>query len=498
MKMDFLCSIKRLQTKMKTLKYGLIILVVFMIVPINLRAQSKEIPVTTSSKEALKLFLDGRAKFDDNEFVAAASLFDKAIQTDPNFAIAYLYRAESGGGYKIFRQNLDKAISLIGKVSEGEKLEIQYNQANADGNGQKQKELLDKLLVSFPSDKRVQAGAGMYYFGINDFSNALKHFLKATELDKNYSSAYNMIGYCQSALNNYPEAEKAFQTYIKLIPDRGNPYDSYGELLLKMGKYDESIVQYKKAFEKDPINFASSLTGIGDNYLFKGDYETARKYYLDYYDKAPTPVTKLTALYLKATSYIYEGKTENSIKAFDEYRLMAEKENLVTNAIASYTNQGYVYTESGNPAEGLKLYDKAIDLQGKSKLPVADNENVNTYFMMLHIYLLVSNNELEKAIPELEKYKQKVESRKNPGEEMNLNSMSGYFEMKKSNYDKAIEYFSKANKEDPWNLYYTAVTYNKKGDRQNALKLFKKITNWNINTLRLALVQKRAMEELKK
>jgi len=76
--------------------------------------------------------------------------FDKAIQTDPNFAMAYLYRAQSGGGNIVYRQNLNKAVSLIGNVSEGEKLEIQYNQAYADGNDQKQKELFDKLLVSFP------------------------------------------------------------------------------------------------------------------------------------------------------------------------------------------------------------------------------------------------------------------------------------------------------------------------------------------------------------
>jgi tetratricopeptide (TPR) repeat protein len=487
-----------METKMKTLKYALFILVVFLIVPLNLQAQPKEVPVTTSSKDALKFFLDGRDKFDNNEFNAAASLFDKALQTDPSFAMAYLYRAQSGGGYNVYRQNLNKAISLTGKVSEGEKLEIEYNEAYADGNGQKQKEFLDKLLVSFPSDKRIQAGAGMYYFGNNDFSTALLHFSKAAELDKNYSSTYNMIGYCYSALNNYQEAEKAFQTYIKLVPDRGNPYDSYGELLMKMGKYDESIVQYKKAYEKDPANFVSSLSGIGDNYIFKGDYETARKYYQDYFDKASTPGAKLSALFLKAVSYVHEGKTENAIKAFDDYRMMAEKENLVPTAIGAFVNQGLVYTESGNSAEGMKLYDKVIDLIGSSKLMEADKENMFTSSMMWHVYFLVSNNELEKAIPELEKAKLKVEGRKNPGEEMNLNAMFGFFELKKGTYDKAIEYFSKANQEDPWTMYYTAVAYNKKGDRPNALKLFEKIKNWNVNSLRLALVRKRAMEELKK
>lgn len=474
---------------MKTLKYGLLVLIVFIIVPINLLAQIKEVPVMTSSKEALKFFLDGRDKFDNIEFMVAASLFDKAIQKDPNFAMAYLYRAQSGGGYNVFRQNLDKAVNLAGKVSEGEKLEIQYIQAYAEGNGQKQKECLDKLLASFPSDKRVQSGAGQYFYSINDFSNALKHFLKAIDLDKNFASAYNMIGYCQSALNNYQEAEKAFRTYIKLVPEKGNPYDSYAELLLKMGKYDESIAEYKMAVEKDPVNFAGSLKGVGDNYIFKGDYMSARKYYQDYYDKAPTPVAKLTALLSKAMSYIYESKIEDAIKVLDDYRLLAEKENLVTNEIMSYAYQGFVYTELGNPAEGMKLYDKAIDLLGKSKLPEADKENMITSSMEWHIYALVSNDELDKAAPELEKYRQKVESRKNPGEEMEMNSMYGFFEIRKGNYDKAIEHFPKANTESPWNWYYNAVAYNKKGDKQNALKLFDKITKCNVNSFDLALVK---------
>ena len=115
---------------------------------------------------------------------------------------------------------------------------------------------------------------------LNDFQNALAHFTKAKEIDSNFAPVYNMIGYCQSALNNYPAAEEAFQTYIKLMPDRPNPYDSYAELLLKMGKYDESIAQYKKALEKDPT-FTTSLAGIGNNYVFKGDYTAARKYFQD-------------------------------------------------------------------------------------------------------------------------------------------------------------------------------------------------------------------------
>jgi Flp pilus assembly protein TadD, contains TPR repeats len=498
MKIEFLCSTKRLEAEMRTLKYGLFILVVFMIVPITLLAQNKEVPITTSSKEALKYFMDGRDKLESGESPAEAiSLFEKAIQKDPNFAKAYLYRAQSGGGYNVFRQNLDKAVSLIGKVSEGEKLEIQYSQASADGNGQKQKEYLDQLLKAFPTDKRVHQSAAWYYSSINDFDKAIVHFNKSIELDNKYAQAYNGLGIAQTALNNYPEAEKALQSYIKLKPDKPDPYDTYGYLLLKSGRYDESIVQYKKALERDPA-YSFSLTGLGNNYIFKGDYESARKYYQDCFDKASDIDWKFNALFYKATSFVHEGKIENAITAFDEFRALAEKENLVPYAIWSYAYQGYVYSESGNPAEGMKFYDKAIDLLGKSKLPEADNESMITYSLAWHAYELLSNGELDKAMPELEKYKQKVESRMNPGEEMDLNSMFGLFETRKGNYDKALEYFAKANTESAMNWYYTALAYSKKGDKQNAFKLFDKIAKWNVNSLDLALVRKHAMEELKK
>ncbi len=481
---------------MKTNKLSSSVLwVICMALPFNLLAQVNEIPITTSSSEALKFFKEGRDKSEDFKNAEAASLFDKAIQKDPNFAMAYLYRAQSGGGNTIYMQNLEKAIGLADKVSEGERLEIQYFKASGEGNGEKQKELLGQLLKSFPSDKRVQDLAGIYYFSINDFQAALSYFNKSAEIDPKYASAYNMIGYCQSALNNYPESEKAFKTYISLTPNSPNGYDSYGELLLKMGKYDESIVQYKKAIQYDPA-FASSLAGIGNNYIFKGDYETARKNYQDYYDKSALINGKFDALLLKAVSYIYEEKPAQAIAVIEDYRDLAEKKNLTTNAIQAYNLEGFILSETGNPAEGIEHFRKAEELLGTSKLSETTRENLNTYSMLWKFYALTANAEYDKAKIESENCSQKVDSRKNPGEEMWLNSLYSFNEFKKGDYDQAIQYYSKADQEDPMNWYYLGVAYSKKGDKQKASELFGKVTKYNVNSLSLALVRKRASQEL--
>ena len=483
---------------MKTLNYLSFALVIFCLVcTSDLQAQVKEVPVTTSSKDALNYFLEGRDNFENIEFTEAASFFDKAILKDPDFAMAYLYRSSSGGGFNISRQNLEKAESLIMKVSEGEKLEILFAKSSADGNNLQAKEYLDQLLKLYPDDKRVQMFAGSYYYSINDFKNSLVHLTTATELDKNYAPSYNLIGYCYSAMNNYQEAEKAFQTYIRLIPEKANPYDSYGEMLLNMGKYDESIAQYKKAIEKNP-SFTSSLLGISNNYIFKGDYQSARKYIQEFFNKASNVSDKLVAQYNKALSYIYEGKIHDAMVAFEEYRTMSEKENLTTNCIMSFAYQGYMLSEDGKPLEGTTYYEKAIDLIGKSNLPETIKENFLTESMLWRFYFLIVNSDLSNAETEAVKCKTRVESRRNIGEEMMLNGLLGLLEIKKGNYDKAITYLLNSDGQDPWTWYYTGIAYSKKGEMENANKFFKKVTSCNISSLDLAVVRNRAFEELKK
>ena len=168
-------------------------------------------------------------------------------------------------------------------------------------------------------------------------------------------------------------------------------------------------------------------------------------------------------------------------------------------AAASYQAARAVWEAvCGNAAEGKKYFEKVNDLIGTAKLPESVKENLIVGSMMSNVYFLTANGELDKALAESDKCRQKVESRKNPGEEMGLNSLMAFLEIKRGNYDKAIEYYSKSDTENPKNWYYTAVAYSKKGDKQNALKLFEKITKWNVNSVNLALFRKRAMDELKK
>src|SRR4029077_13727961 len=198
-----------------------------------------KIAVTTSSEDARKEFLLGRDLQEKLQVQDSIQHYDKAISLDPNFALAELNRAQVSPTGKEFFDHMKKAVSLSDKASNGARLLILGNEAGANGNAAKQKEYLDQLVAAYPNDERAHFNLGGYYFGQQDYANAIEHYKKATELNPNYSTAFNILGYAYRQSEDYANSERAFKQYIVLIPNDPNPYDSYAELLLKIGRFDE-------------------------------------------------------------------------------------------------------------------------------------------------------------------------------------------------------------------------------------------------------------------
>ena len=78
----------------------------------NKAADAGKIPVTTSSEEARKEFLQGRDLQEKLLIQDSIAHFDKALSLDPNFALAELQRAQVSPTGKEFFDHLNKAVSL--------------------------------------------------------------------------------------------------------------------------------------------------------------------------------------------------------------------------------------------------------------------------------------------------------------------------------------------------------------------------------------------------
>jgi tetratricopeptide (TPR) repeat protein len=435
--------------------------------------QSKGEMKLTASKEALALFMQGREKVENLE--DQGTLFEQAIRKDPNFAIAYLY---AGRTNQDFWNNLAKAVSLADKVSPGEREWILAAKAQAEGNLPEAKTHLDQLLKLHPGDVRAQVQMANYYGNIGDDVNSLKHFTQATALDKTYAPAYNSIGYANFRLGRYDAAEQAFKTYIKLIPNNPNPYDSYAELLMKTGRYDESIRQYNMALAKDAA-FVNSYRGVGDNYAYKGDFAKARETFQRMYEKAPDDNWRDLALISLVNSYVLEGKTDEALKAHDRRRELAEARKDTQALIGIHANAAFMLAEAGRFEEAAKELEASDKLREDESLPAAFRKNARYGKAQNHAFLLIKQQQFDPAGSQVEEIGRLVAAKKNPNWERGYNTTLGHLELGRKNYAKAIEDFAKGQPNDPYAWYYTAAAYEASGDRKKAAELYQRVVAWN-------------------
>ena len=325
--------------------------------PVVANKDSGKIPITTSSEEARKEFLNGRELNEKLLITDSIQHFDKAISLDPNFALAEWNRALVSPTGKEFFDHLKKAVTLSDKASNGERLLILGTEAGANGNAARQKEQLEKLVADYPNDERGHFNLGGYYFGQQELPKAIEQYKKATELAPNYSPAYNILGYALRQNVDYAGAEQAFKKYIELIPNDPNPYDSYAELLLKMGKFDESVTQYKKALAIDP-NFINSYQGIAAALMYQGKPDEATAELQKISERARSDGERRTGLFALTVVDIDSGKLDKALEDMDKQYALGEKTNDIPAMTGDLQLKGNILLEMGRSDDARALFDR--------------------------------------------------------------------------------------------------------------------------------------------
>lgn len=441
-------------------------------------AESGKIPVTTSSDEAKKEFLRGRELAEKLLLQDSIHHFDKAVAIDPTFASAELARANSSQTAKEFFAHLNKAVGLADKASEGERLLILATQAGANGELVKQKEYLDKLVAAYPNDERANLNLGGYYFGQQEFTKAIEYYKKSTELNGKYSPAYNILGYAYRQNGDYASAELAFKKYIELIPSDPNPFDSYAELLLKMGKFEDSIAQYRKALSIDP-NFIASRLGIASDLMYMGKADEANAELQKIIDTARSDGDRRAALFGMAVVYADGGKMDKAIEAMDKQFAVAEKINDVAAMTGDLQGKGAILLEMGKYDDARTQFERLLKMTDESALSQEIKDNTRLFHHYNMVSVLLSKNDVAGATKEADEFQKGAEKTKNPGQLKQSHELAAMIALAQKDYDKAIAELQQTNQQNPYNLYRYCQAYVGKGDQAKATEFCKKAAEFN-------------------
>jgi eukaryotic-like serine/threonine-protein kinase len=166
---------------------------------------------TTPSLEALQAYSLGRKTMQGKgDYAAAVPLFERSIQLDPNFAMAYatLGTAYHNLGEKILSaENTRKAYDRRARVSEWEKFYIESHYHHfVTGDVEKAREVYELWAQIYPREMVPPNNLGVVYQTLGQFDKSLAEFHVALRLGPSESLHYGNLVLGNIHLNHLADA----------------------------------------------------------------------------------------------------------------------------------------------------------------------------------------------------------------------------------------------------------------------------------------------------
>ncbi len=208
--------------------------------------------------------------------------FKKAIDIDPNYALAYAalgnaYAMElqqsSRGKEWVTRasQSCDKSLSLNPELVEGHI--CLANIFNATGKYEKAIEQFNKAVQADPNNEEALRGLAQAHTNAGNFEAAERAYKEAISVRANYWGTYSKIGAFYYGQSRYSDAAEMFRKAIQLAPDNYQEYFNLSAAYTFEGRYSDGINASKRSLELRPT--PDAYGNLGYTYFLLHRYSDA-------------------------------------------------------------------------------------------------------------------------------------------------------------------------------------------------------------------------------
>ena len=242
------------------------------------------VEAATDSVQAYDYYLVGRYHWHQRtpeSLERAVDLFEKAIELDDDYALAY--------------SGLADAYLLLKSYGNAPADTADARAAAAIGRAL---ELNDRLAEGY-------ASLGLMKLGANEFDAAQSAFERAIELNPDYAMAHMWLGNIHHARGDAELAHQAYLTASRIDPLHPTININLANTLGERGAYQQAIDQLEQALEANPDS-AGVLRALGDWNRAVGRYEEAWRWSRRAVDRdggAPMSVLTLANVYLEVGEF---------------------------------------------------------------------------------------------------------------------------------------------------------------------------------------------------
>jgi eukaryotic-like serine/threonine-protein kinase len=278
--------------------------------------QKFDVPIeaTTPSLEALKAYSMGVQTQRDKGDAEAISFHKRAIELDPNFAMAYGALGVSYanlGQPSLAAANIKKAYDLRDRVSERERLRITaFYYAFVTGELEKEAQTYELWMKSYPRDSFPHGNLGANCTALGQYDKAVTETQESLRLSGNSVVGYNNLGQNLIALNRPDEAEAAFgQALARKLDGGALRLSMYYLAFLRgdsAGMERQMVWGTGKPGAEDPL-----LSAQSDTEAYHGRLAKARDFSRRAVDSAVRADSKETAALWQVNAAVREAEFGN-------------------------------------------------------------------------------------------------------------------------------------------------------------------------------------------
>lgn len=292
---------------------------------VKLTGEEKELLTKryTSDPEAYQFYLKGRYflnKSTGQDFRRSIEYFQKAVNKDPGFALAYAGLADSYAQLGSFSLVEMKDSYESARIAAMNALERDENLSEAHAS-------LGYIMMS-------------YYW---DWAEAEKQFKQAIDLNANYGMAHNWYSQYLAFMGRSDEAIKEAKRAQQIDPL--SPWNNSAFVSFLGRRYENAILESQKTLELDP-NFAVAHMIIGLSYVEEKNYQQGISELQKATDNPDSEA-------LLAYAYAVAGKRTESQGILAELEKLSKQKYVASFPIAA------VYAALGDRNKAFKQLEKA-------------------------------------------------------------------------------------------------------------------------------------------
>jgi serine/threonine protein kinase/tetratricopeptide (TPR) repeat protein len=237
--------------------------------------------ITTSSPEALKYYIEGRKLHTEQKYDQAVAYMEKAVEIDPEFAMAYAAMASAHYNLRHFAESqkyIQKAQELSARLPENERLLIEGRSFLFNGDYARAIEVYGKLVKMYPDLDVGHSSLAVAYFLAGDIDKAIEQQEIAVRIQRT-PLAIQILSNFYGAEGLYQKMEDVCRSFLQDVEDNASVHNILFDSYVGRREFDLALAEAEKLYLLDPQKYQEPK---GIVLFYKGDFAGAEKILVDY------------------------------------------------------------------------------------------------------------------------------------------------------------------------------------------------------------------------